>query len=153
MENVEFSDQIKYTIDVLRRRINDTDDNAFLYEDIDLYYYISDAVSELEVSLFQKGVYVDKGDFRSMLSDEVVFVPQPDRVIYAIQAAILVITAIKIKADRDNFALRKPTLSVDTSRQSQDHAETLNILKDDLMARIVSTATFSLTGFRHSGDE
>lgn len=73
--------------------------------------------------------------------------------VYAIQAAILVVTAIKIKADRDNFSLRKPTLSVDTSRQSQDHAVTLQILKDDLNVRIVSIMTSNLTGYRHSADE
>lgn len=151
---LELSDQMRYTIGVLRRRINDLDiDDAPLFEDETLYQYIADAVDELELFMFKKNRYVDGGDFRDALTDQVVHVTQPERMVYAIQAAILVVTAIKIKADRDNFSLRKPTLSVDTSRQSQDHAVTLQILKDDLNVRIVSIMTSNLTGYRHSADE
>lgn len=151
---LELSDQMRYTIGVLRRRINDLDiDDAPLFEDETLYQYIADAVDELELFMFKNNRYVDGGDFRDTLTDQVVHVTQPERMVYAIQAAILVVTAIKIKADRDNFSLRKPTLSVDTSRQSQDHAVTLQILKDDLNVRIVSIMTSNLTGYRHSADE
>ena len=151
---LELSDQMRYTIGVLRRRINDLDiDDAPLFEDETLYQYIADAVDELELFMFKKNRYVDGGDFRDTLTDQVVHVTQPERMVYAIQAAILVVTAIKIKADRDNFSLRKPTLSVDTSRQSQDHAVTLQILKDDLNVRIVSIMASNLTGYRHSADE
>lgn len=148
-----FSEQMTYTIKALRRRINDIDEDAPLFSDEDLYNYIADAVDELELSLFKKDRYVDGGNFKKTTTDEVATVPQPERMIYVIQAAILVITAIKIKADRDNFALRKPTLSVDTSRQSRDHAETLQILKEDLITRIVSVMTSVMTGYRFSGDE
>lgn len=151
--NFTFSEQLNHMISMLRRRINDTDTDAPLYEDEDLYYFLTDAVDELELYLFKKNRYISDGEFRDVLTNKEIVVPHPERIIYVIQAAILVITAIKIKADRDNFALRKPTLSVDTSRQSQDHAKTLEILKEDLTARIVSVVSSTMVGYRFSGDE
>lgn len=57
---LELSDQMRYTIGVLRRRINDLDiDDAPLFEDETLYQYIADAVDELELFMFKKNRYVD----------------------------------------------------------------------------------------------
>ncbi len=152
-DQITFSNQISHTINMVRRKINDPNIDAPLFTDSEICDYIADAVDELELFLFKKGRYVDEGQFKDALTDRETSVPQPERTIYSIQASILIITAIKIKADRDNFALRKPTLSVDTSRQSSDHAETLAILKSELMSRIVGLVTSTVMGFRYSADE
>ena len=58
-------------------------------------------------------------------------------------------------ADRDNFALKKSNLSVDTSKQSEDHARTIEMLEKKLVDYAVGLSLHTLLshGNRHSGDE
>ena len=145
---LQLSEQMLDTIAKLRRRIHDTDSFPPTYSDELLYGYIGDAVDELELGLYKKGRRVDDGDFVT-LGGSSIRVPSTDQSLYALQAAILFTKAIKSRSDRDNFSLRKPNLSVDTSGQSQDHAETLMSLEQELRAKLISMA--SVGGYLVSG--
>ena len=148
---VDLSTQMLSTIGKVRRRINDIDPSVYLYTDEELYGYVGDAVDHLEMNYFKRGRTVDGGDFVLVSSNHMVLVPPAEQNVYAIQATILITTSIKSKADRDNFSLRKPNLSVDTSRQSSDHAETLSKLEGELHSHLFTLS--SISGARHSGDD
>lgn len=150
---ISYSDQMLRAIGQLRRRINDTNETSPTFSDEQLYGYISDAVDHLELTSFKKGRAVEDGDFVSGTSLLPVTVPRPEQFLYVLQAAILVTMGIKSKADRDNFSLRKPNLSVDTSRQSSDHAETIRSLQDELNTRLFNMSSTTFSGARFSGDE
>lgn len=129
---MEFSEQMKRAINRLRRRIHDMDQENLRFTDDDLYGYISDAVDELEMGRYAKGVAVDEGDFVRRADGRPVVITIDDMVIYTIKAQILLKLSLKDIADRDNFSLRKNNLSVDTTKQSSDHKETLEILEKHL---------------------
>lgn len=142
MDAIQLSPQMLNTIAKVRRRIDDTSTPP-LYSDLDIYGYISDAVDELESTNYHKGIYVEDGDFSSPISNT-------DQSIYALRAAIIVLQGIKSRTDRDNFALRKQNLTVDTSGQSSDLAVTIKLLSDELEKSISNSiflASFK-AGFR-----
>jgi hypothetical protein len=145
---LELSEQMLDTIDKLRRRIHDTDSTPPTYSDENLYGYIQDAVDEMESGLYKRGRTTMNGDFTNT-GGHPVKVPSIDQSLYALQAAILFTKGIKSRSDRDNFSLKKPNLSVDTSGQSADHAQTLESLERELRARIIAMADFS--GFHVTG--
>lgn len=145
---LQLSEQMLNTIEKLRRRIHDTDSSPPAYSDELLYGYIGDAVDELELGLYKKGRRVNNGDFTNV-GGVSISVPSVDQSIYALQAAILFTKGVKSRSDRDNFSLRKPNLSVDTSGQSKDHAETLRSLEQELRAKIISMA--NIGGYQVSG--
>lgn len=129
---IQYSEQMKRAISRLRRRVHDLDEENLRFSDKVLYEYISDAVDELEIHDYKKGVYVANGDFLSKKDNSPVIVSPEDIAIYTLKSHILLKTGIKDVADRDNFSLRKNNLSVDTTKQSTDHAVTLKELEAQL---------------------
>lgn len=137
---------IKSMVPKLRRRIGD-DVEPYAFPDERLEGFIQDAVDHLETGMYKKGrrVMVD-----NIVDSEgnAVIISGGEQAIYVIQAAILFTKATKSRADRDNFALRKPNLSVDTSGQSSDHEKTIAILEDELRKTITSLAIMNIGGYR-----
>lgn len=152
---MEFSIQMQDAIKKLRRRVNDFSSDSPIFSDVEMYEFISDAVDELEIEYLKKGRRVYNGDFVYIKdTSKTVKVTPAETNIYALQAAIFLTLSIKSQADRDNFSLRKPNLSVDTSHQSKDHLDTLNLLKKELHGALMrNLSSSSIGGFRVSGDE
>lgn len=130
----------------LRRRIGD-DVEPYAFPDERLEGFIQDAVDYLETGMYKKGRRV-MGDNIVDSEGNAVILSGSEQAIYVIQAAILFTKATKSRADRDNFALRKPNLSVDTSGQSSDHEKTIAILEDELRKTITSLAIMNIGGYR-----
>lgn len=130
MPDIIYSEQVKDTLERMRRSISDIEEEQDFSDDT-LYYYLCDAVDELEIGDYKKGLHVDKGDFYDS-KNRVVSIPSTDKMLYALKAHILFKTSIKDKADRDNFALHKNKLTVDTSGQSNNHKQTLEMLETRL---------------------
>lgn len=143
-----YSEQMTAVIGRLRRKISDTDTLDFTYQDEDLYNYISDAVEELEAGAYSKSYEVSNGDF-ILTSDGITpaELTSKDINVYLIQAHIIITQALKSQADRENFALRKNGLTVDTTMQSANHDNTLKELKQDL-SRAIVRATSGIIGTR-----
>lgn len=115
-----------------RLRIQDVEDENARFTNSDLYEYISFAVDELEMDEYRKGIYVDEGDFLNKSNGKPAPVTTDDIIIYVLKAQILLKIALKDIADRDNFSLSKNNLRVDTSQQSSDHKDSLEILEKQL---------------------
>lgn len=137
---------IKSMVPKLRRRIGD-DVEPYAFPDERLEGFIQDAVDHLETGMYKKGRRV-MGDSIVDSEGNAVILSGSEQAIYVIQAAILFTKATKSRADRDNFALRKPNLSVDTSGQSSDHEKTIAILEDELRKTITSLAIMNIGGYR-----
>jgi len=150
---VEFSEQMQKAINKLRRRINDTDQSSPVYQDEELYDLIADAVDELELHMYQKGRTVADGDFVRQGSGLPVTVTPAEMSLYVLQAALIFAMGTKAKADRDNFSLRKPNLSVDTSGQSADHAETIRILQDEIRRTLMNLVVINGAVHYYVGDD
>lgn len=154
---MEFSTQMQDVIAKVRRQINDLDisEDTLLFSDEEIYGYIVDACDELELSFLRRNRAVENGDFVNETTGQPVRVKGSERTIYALKAAIKIVQAIKARADRDNFALKKSNLSVDTSKQSEDHARTIEMLEKKLVDYAVGLSLHTLLnhGNRHSGDD
>lgn len=154
---MEFSNQMQDVIAKVRRQINDLNlpEDTLLFTDEDIYGYIIDAVDEMEISFLRRNRAVQDGDFIDEATEQPTKVKGSERTMYALQASIKIVQSIKARADRDNFALKKSNLSVDTSRQSEDHARTIEMLEKKLVDYAVGLSLNTLLrhGNRFSGDE
>jgi len=143
-----YSAQMQEVIDKLRRAINDIEEEQDFSDDT-LYGYIVDAVDELEFGRYQKGIMVHNGDFVRIGDSTPVVLSGGEKSLYSIAAHILLKTSLKDRADRENFVLKKNRLSVDTTKQSSDHGETLKTLQDR-MTHVINNLKghFRTTGVR-----
>lgn len=137
---MEFSEDVAKAIERLRFRIRDTNDSAYTFSSEELYEYLSQAVDELEIREYKKGIYLEDGEFRRRASGSPAKVDHADITIYTLKAHILIKMSLKDQADRDNFALRKNNLSVDTTGQSKNHAESIEYLEKQLKRLIFSSS-------------
>lgn len=146
MADIVFSSQMESLIGRLRRSIGDIGEDP-ICTDVDLYHYISDAVSILEGGLFKKGIYVDDGDFMS--NKRSVTVPFGDQLVYLIKAQILFTEAMVHSSSRDSLSYTKSKLSIDTSSQPSSHRETLKMLDEKLRDAIyMADGGFDIEGVR-----
>lgn len=147
---VTYSEQMQSAINKLRRLIGDDEgetsaDNNF--SDEFLYNYIADAADELELGLYKTGVVVRDNDFYNK-SGEVVNLSGAEQNIYCRMAQIIIKAGVRDKADRENFLIRKGKLTIDLSRQSSSHGETLKDLEKKLMSAISLLKMSSIKGVR-----
>lgn len=125
---------------ILRRRIGDTEEPFTITDEI-LTGYMEDAVSVVETD-YPRGIKTEFG----------LFVPDillEDATLFAIKAHYLVALGIKSKSDRDNFLMRKGRLTLDNSRQSGDHKETLDLIDKEYKRVLAQRRNFGqLKGIR-----
>jgi hypothetical protein len=106
-------------INVLRRRIGDTEE-PFTFTDDLLIGYIEDAVASVEVD-WERGFEVSFGAFN-------VVPDKKDANLFCVKAHYLIKLRTKDKADRDNFRMVKGRLTLDNTNQSTDHKDTLELI-------------------------
>lgn len=128
-------------VNILRRRIGD-DVEPFVFSDDSLTGYIEDAVAQVELDL-PRGFVVDFGTFNQEPN-------KSDGILFAIKAHYLVKLRTKDKSDRDNFLLRKGSLTLDNTKQSSDHKETLDLLESEYKKALfqVRNGGLSIKGVR-----
>jgi hypothetical protein len=128
-------------IKTLRRRIGD-EIGPFVFTDEILTGYVEDAVSQVELDL-PRGFSVDLGVFN-------IEPTKPDCILFAIKAHYLIKLRTKDKADRDNFLLRKGSLTLDNTKQSSDHKETLDLIASEYKKTLfqVKNSGLSIKGVR-----
>jgi hypothetical protein len=117
-------------LQILRRRLGDTDTPSVFTDDL-LTGYIEDAVPIVETD-FPKGIITEFGLFTADI-------PVTNAILFAIKAHYLTVLGTKTRSDRDNFLLRKGGLTLDNSRQSSDHKETLSLI-DKEYRRVLTQA-------------
>jgi len=127
------------TIQMLRRRINDTSEEP-AFSDADLKGYILDALAKLQVRVPDFDITIENDEFNRDITPA-------EASLVALQAHVLITEAVKSSADRDNFTIRKGRLEIDTSGQSADHARTLEHLTKELDDMIYDMY-FRVTGVR-----
>jgi hypothetical protein len=109
-------------IDVLRRRIGDTD-TPFTFTDELLTGYVEDAVNQVELD-WHRGVTTSFGLFDKEIT-------MLDVTLFCVKAHYLIKLRTKDKADRDNFLMRKGRLTLDNTNQAKDHGDTLKIIDSE----------------------
>lgn len=106
-------------VSILRRRIGDTT-QTYTYDDTTLQGYISDAVGLVELE-WEQLYEVVNGLFNMDVDSK-------SANVFAIKAHYLLALATKDVADRNNFLMKKGTLTLNNSHQSKDHLDTLNAI-------------------------
>lgn len=142
---LSYSSQVAWIIKRLRRRIKDDTKGSYKFFSDYLLELVSDAVDELE-AVRPKGYSVTNGEVVD--SGHPVALSVYEKTLIAIQAHILFAQALKAKADRDNFSLRKGSLTFDARNQAPDHEATLRRLEAELHRILSQEKIKGLEGVR-----